>query len=469
MPSRSERASFLLVAVLVLFVLFLLLALPAAWAGTGTVSATRAGADRVLVREGDVVDEDLYAGGNQVEIRGTVEGDLVVAAFERLVISGEVQGDVVGAARRAVVSGTIGGSVRLAGDTLRLGGDIGDDVFVAARSVIVEESAAVGRDVVAWSGDLELSGQVGRNVEGQVLGTMRLAGDVNGDVEISVSRLVVAAGARVAGDLGYRSGTEAEVAPGAAIEGGITRRRPLLPNVRVRALRQLTILLIALTSLMLGFLLLWLLPRSASGAVEAVRRRPLAALLAGLGVLATPLLLLVGTVAVLAVSAPDLAVAAVVAGGPVWLAGGGLLALGLLAAPVPVVTAAGWQLLRLRRSAFAGYLLGSVLWWVVLLVPVLRLLVASLVLVGGLGAWALGLVAARGSLRWTAPQESERRRSEAPPEEAGSLGDEPPDEPQDVEPPPGEKPLEESDDAPSPEEPPGEERPEEPDGQEPRE
>ncbi len=447
MPSRSERAFSLLIAMLVLFVLFALLAIPAAWAGTDTVSATRAGADRVLVREGDVVDEDLYAGGNHVEIRGTVEGDLVVAAFERLIISGEVQGDVVGTARRAVVNGTVGGSVRLAGDTLRVGGDIGDDVFVAARLVIVEESAAVGRDVVAWSGDLELNGQVGRNVEGQVLGTMRLGGEVNGDVEISVSRLVVAARARVAGDLGYRSGTEAEVAAGATIEGGITRRRPLLPNVRVRALRQLIILLIALTSLVLGLLLLWLLPRSAGGAVEAVRRRPLAALLVGLGVLVTPVVLLAATVAVLAVSAPDLAVAALIAGGPVWLAGGGLLSLGLLAAPVPVVTAAGWQLLRRQRSAFAGYLLGSALWWVALLVPVLRIVVALLVLVGGLGAWTLGLAGARGSLRWTMPEGSEPpQRNGATAEETGPPGDEQPEE--EAEPPSGEEPRDEADGTP---------------------
>ncbi len=60
------------------------------------VLAARASADVVLVRENEVVGEDLYAGGNTITIEGTIEGDLVVWAFDRLDMSGTVQGDVGG-------------------------------------------------------------------------------------------------------------------------------------------------------------------------------------------------------------------------------------------------------------------------------------------------------------------------------------------------------------------------------------
>src|SRR3990170_2845952 len=98
------------------------------------ILAERAAAASVLVRDGDVVDEDLYAGGNQVLIEGTVRGDLMVPAFQRLEISGTVEGDVVGYSPLVVVTGTIGGSLRVAADVVRGEGGGGGGPFTGARS-----------------------------------------------------------------------------------------------------------------------------------------------------------------------------------------------------------------------------------------------------------------------------------------------------------------------------------------------
>ena len=84
------------------------------------VLAERAAANTVLVREGDVVNEDLYAGGNRVLIEGTVRGDLVVAAFQELKISGAVEGDVVGYSPLVSIDGSVGGSLRVAADVVRV-------------------------------------------------------------------------------------------------------------------------------------------------------------------------------------------------------------------------------------------------------------------------------------------------------------------------------------------------------------
>ena len=65
----------------------------------------------VLIREGDVVAEDLYVAANRVQIDGLVEGDLTVAAFGAVVIGGEVEGSVTVLASRVEVTGTVGGSV----------------------------------------------------------------------------------------------------------------------------------------------------------------------------------------------------------------------------------------------------------------------------------------------------------------------------------------------------------------------
>ena len=69
-------------------------------------SARLTQSDLVLVRADDVVTEDLYAAGNRISIEGRIEGDLVAAAFEEVVISGEVTGDVTVVAGRVTITGT---------------------------------------------------------------------------------------------------------------------------------------------------------------------------------------------------------------------------------------------------------------------------------------------------------------------------------------------------------------------------
>ena len=118
MRSRSRRR--LLVAVARLLVL----SIPIAAAARLTQS------DLVLVRADDVVTEDLYAAGNRITIEGRIEGDLIAAAFEEVVISGEVTGDVTVVAGRVTITGTVGGSVRVAAGRVEVGGSIAEDLAV---------------------------------------------------------------------------------------------------------------------------------------------------------------------------------------------------------------------------------------------------------------------------------------------------------------------------------------------------
>ena len=109
--------------------------------------AARAAADVVLVTEDEVVDEDLYAGANVVTIDGTIQGDLIVWAFDRLTINGEVEGDVMGFATTAQINGKVGGSVRLIGSSITSAGEVGADVFAIGWSV--RTAGSVGRDAGA--------------------------------------------------------------------------------------------------------------------------------------------------------------------------------------------------------------------------------------------------------------------------------------------------------------------------------
>jgi hypothetical protein len=373
------------------------------------IVAERAAAATVLVREGDVVDEDLYAGGNRVLIEGTVQGDLVVAAFQALEISGTVVGDVVGYSPRVVVTGSIGGSLRVAADVVRVEGDVGVDLFTGARSTVA--TGTVGRDIQAWTFFLDVRAAVGRDILGRAFDRARIGGTIGRDVEITVRDLEVLPGTRIEGSLGYRSDREADVAADVEVGRVLTRRDPVTPNVRVQAIFTLTLVLVVIAIAGLGFLLFWLAPRSLHMAVESVQTRTFLSLAVGLGVLVVPLTLFIIIVVQVIDSSPELALPSAVIGLPIGLLLLGMLLFGLLVSPVPVLTALGSKLTRRRRSALFGYLIGLLIWVLILLIPALRVFVTILLAVLGLGAWTLGLVAARGRYEWALWPAAKHRRS----------------------------------------------------------
>lgn len=374
------------------------LAQPVAAIERPLILAERAAAATVLVREGDVVDEDLYAGGNRVLIEGTVEGDLVVAAFETLEISGSVEGDVIGYSPLVVVTGTVGGSLRVAADVVRVDGAVGVDLFTGARSTVV--TGTVGRDIQAWTLSLDVRAAVERDILGRVFDRARIGGTVGRDVEITVRDLEVLAGTRIEGSLGYRSDREADLAGDVVVGRAITQRDPVTPNVRVQAIFTLTGVLVFLAVAGLGFVLFLLMPRTLQMAVDRMQSRTFLALGVGLFVLVVPLVVLIVVGVLVVDSSPELALPAAVIGLPIGVLLLGMLLFGLLVSPVPVLTVLGSKLTKQRRSALFGYLIGLLIWALILAIPAVRVFVTLFMALLGLGAWTLGLLAARGRSAW---------------------------------------------------------------------
>ncbi len=382
--------------------LFLLMMGPAVPATAQEDLAARAAADVVLVRENEVVDEDLYAGANTITIEGTIEGDLIVWAFDRLDVSGTVEGDVIGFASSASISGSVEGSIRLVGFNLEMTGAAARDLFAIAWDV--SASGTVGRDVLAWAGSLTLNGQVERDIEGQTLNRTRVDGSVGRDMQMTVGALEIGAGASIGQDVIYQSRREASIDSDASIGGTVTRRAVTVPNVRISAARFVGLLLAVLAFVWIGMLMIWLMPGTIREASEAVVRRWARSLVVGFASLFLPLFLTTAIIALAMLSPPDLTLSILAIGAPVCLGLLLLLFMGLVLAPVPIAIAVGRRILGSHRSAFAGYLFGIVLYLALLLIPYIGIPVAALVTILGLGALARGAVRARGSLRWTTGQ-----------------------------------------------------------------
>lgn len=351
------------------------------------LAAETANSEFLIIQPDDRIQDDLYAGAIKVDVQGTIDGDLVAFAAEEVVIDGVVTGSVTAVAPRVVVNGRIDGALRVSGGSLWVSGEVGRDVVAAVLELQLGATSSVDRDVQAWVLDMAGLGHIGRNLKG-TMGSLSLAGTVDGDVDVAVGRFEVVDSLDVGGDLGYRSASEGDGLEMATVGGAVVHKTPLPPNIRVRALglfgRFMVIVFLTLTAV--GVAYGW--PKRTKRAVEKVRTARFKAWGAGAVVMLSPLVLagLAALMVTLAPSSASLPLLGIMA--PVILAALGIVFAMSLVAGVP---AAGWlgatlfKKLDLYGSMLAGSLLIGLAW----LIPWVGWLVPAVALPLGLGGWFL--------------------------------------------------------------------------------
>jgi cytoskeletal protein CcmA (bactofilin family) len=375
---RSRSKGFLLAGVSVLLLVGV---------STPAVAAETAASELVIISEGDTVEGDLYAAGVRVLIEGVVDGDLIAFAAEEVLISGEVTGSVLAVAPAVDLSGDVGEAMRVTANTLEVSGSVGTDLVGTIITADLDPGSQVQGDVLLWAINASAAGNIGANLEGTQR-SLELEGMVGGDVDVSVRQLSITGPLEVAGDLGYRSGTEAEGLEQATVGGVVVHKAPLPPNIRVRALGLLARFLAVLGLTTAAVLVAWGWPERTKRAGAHVRRQILRSWGYGAVVMLSPMLLAAlaallaglapaaGSLPLLAVFGPLVVVAIVI-----------VLALSVVAG-VPAVLGLG-EALPGNFGLFGSILIGSALVGIVWMIPLVGWVVPLLVLPIGLGAWML--------------------------------------------------------------------------------
>lgn len=343
------------------------------------VAAAVINTGRYVIDAEAVQSEDAYVAASSATVEGRIEGDLVIATGS-LDISGTVTGDVLVAARgRVVVSGTIEGSLRGIARSVDVTGTVSDDVAVVALDLT--SHGAVRRDVIGFAATARVDGSVGRDVLGRFFGLV-VGGEVGRDVDVTVRDVTLESGAALGGDLVYQADRDAAVGEGAVV-GGQVVQLPTGPPFAVRVVLDLALIIGFLGYLVGGVGLLWLLRRSATLAVAVVAERPGLTLGVGAGAAFGGPILIVVLVATLV-------------GIPLALLGVLVVLVLLLFGTVPVVAAVGVRLLGGRGGTYGGFLAAAVVWRIAaLLIPLLGAVLFVLALVWGSGGWVVGAWRAR--------------------------------------------------------------------------
>ncbi len=226
----------------------------------------------------------------------------------------------------------------------------GDDQIVISGDVHVARGEKLD-DVLVVDGRVTIDGRL----EGELIAIsapVRISGTVDGDVVALTDRAVIERGARIGGDLVYAD-KRPRVADGATIEG--TTRRFDLDEVTepfgAFATRIAVWLAISVSSLALGFLLLWLAPRALEAALWTARTSTGASI--GMGLAAFFGLPVAALLAIATLAGIPLGIVLLLALLPLYAIGyttsAWLLGRALVRAPAAAALAflAGWAILRL--------------------------------------------------------------------------------------------------------------------------
>ncbi|RLD05921.1 MAG: hypothetical protein DRI56_08755 [Chloroflexota bacterium] len=267
--------------------------------------------DDGYVAADEVIDDDLFIGGDVVKIDGTVNGDLF-ASGNIVTINGTVKGSLVAMGQTIVVNGTVEGSVYSGSSTFTLGEEasIGRNLFYGGFNLTTKAGSVVGRDLLVGGYQALLAGEVGRDVK-SASGALELDGKVGGDVTAEVDapsqdiqvmpfyggppgvETIVPSGIRVSeeaeigGKLTYNSSAEQSEAIMISPEGGIDfklivpsadeievdKRGPaaIVGHWAINRLQEF------ITLLLLGALAVWLLPTLFKKIAETVQAETLPA------------------------------------------------------------------------------------------------------------------------------------------------------------------------------------------------
>lgn len=343
---------------------------------------------------GPKVNDDLYTAGDVVTVTEDVAGDLMVAG-QRVDSLGRVEGDVLAAGRTVVIAGSVGGDIRAAGQNITLEGRVGRAATIFAQQLDVGSGADVGRNLLFGGESLLLGGAVHGNVRAWT-SRVTVSGRIDGDLEITADNIEILPTARVGGDVVARGANPPRIAEEAEISGQVkyTPVSPAQPEAAPwwRVLLQRLLSLVKLLGLALVLALLT--GPFLRAQVEALRDKPWASLGTGLGWL------------VLAPLAIVLLAVIVVGQSIAWVLGvgyAGSIALAvLLFKPVIGTWLGQWLLARFsggrKYAALWGTLLGTVILWLVSLIPVAGGIVTVLGMILTLGAWLI--LVARYGLAW---------------------------------------------------------------------
>jgi cytoskeletal protein CcmA (bactofilin family) len=180
--------------------------------------------EQVLISSDELITEDLYIAGEEIEIDGTVNA-AVFAAARKVTLRGTVKKQMVVFAQEVTIQGNVGGGLKIFAQNITVNTRIDGDVMLFGARINLDEATRVSGDTLFGGRHITVNGSLKKDVLGAGQG-ITLNGTVDGNAKLAVQELRLTESARIRGNLKYYSENEAQIEKGARIEGSITHHLP---------------------------------------------------------------------------------------------------------------------------------------------------------------------------------------------------------------------------------------------------
>jgi hypothetical protein len=227
--------------------------------------------------------QDTFMSGSDVRLEDEVLGDAVLVGGS-IDVMATVHGDGAIAGHELDLRGPFRSDLYAAGGHVRLDGEVAGNARLVGGDVTLGPQTAIAGGVSIAAGRAEVAGSIGGYLQVGASST-RVSGHVAGDLDVSGDELELAPSAEIDGRLIFRGPQPASIAPGARVRGEVL----YVPSGDDAGPWQqlfgagLFALLATLGLGAVGMVSSALWPRFTHSAIEIVRNRSGAALLAGLG------------------------------------------------------------------------------------------------------------------------------------------------------------------------------------------
>jgi cytoskeletal protein CcmA (bactofilin family) len=193
------------------------------FATTSHAGSFRSG-DNVGTKKDEVVNHTLFIAGNNVEVNGTIKGD-VFCAGQNVTVNAVVDGDVICAGMNLEINGTVMGDVRAAGQNVTLAAKVERNATLAGSNVRVDSGAKIGGDLQTGGEVTTINGSVARDLD--AAGTnVTIAGMIGRDLQAATENLRLNSDAKVTGNVTYYSNNSISKAADAQVTGKISQKEP---------------------------------------------------------------------------------------------------------------------------------------------------------------------------------------------------------------------------------------------------
>ena len=207
-------------------------------ATTSEEATEEAATEEEATTEETTVDSNLkeyakahYWAGETLDITGHFKND-VIAAGNNITIDGIVDGDVIATASVLTINGVVKGNVRAAAGNIIINGTVDRNVTVAGGQVSIKPTATINKDLIVYGGTVQVLSLVNGDITGGA-GTITINNTVNGNVDLGESgQITLGDNANIAGNLKYIStpDTQNHEIAASKVQGKINTEKTAVKN-----------------------------------------------------------------------------------------------------------------------------------------------------------------------------------------------------------------------------------------------